>query len=137
MFRKNVYSNPTSASTSKDLALVELKNKTTVPKSLVIVTMMSLKALLQKNPIAFYELVQKCRNSKHEMFGNTLEVATKLGLIIHDGRIHEYTKNIILSAVSGDGLDMSLGSPISEDLSLVNEDKQEQETIKFGIKSRL
>ncbi len=137
MFRRSVYSHLTSASETKDFVMVELKNKTTVPDFVIAVTMMSLDALFNKDPIAFYELVQKCRNPKHEMFGNTLEIGKKWGLITYDGRIHDYTKNIILSAANGDGFDMRLDSPINQNSSLEKNSDQELEANKHEIRAKL
>lgn len=43
--------------------------------------MMSLQKLLLENPVAFYELVEKCRNPKQQMFGNTQSVVKALALM--------------------------------------------------------
>lgn len=81
--------------------------------------MSALKSLHKNNLVALIELVQKCRNPEHKMSGNTLEVVTKMGLI-NNGSIHDIRRNIILSAVSGDGRDMRFVNPVK-----VEEDKQE------------
>ncbi len=81
---------------------------------LVNVTMMSLRDLMQKNPIAFYELVMKCRNHNHKFFGNAGDVLKGLSLVETGGSIHDSIRNIVLSAAKGDGLDMSLGSPVRQ-----------------------
>lgn len=47
--------------------MVKLKNGSEVPEPVVVTTMMNIELLMEKNPIAFYELVQKCRNPKHKM----------------------------------------------------------------------
>jgi hypothetical protein len=96
-----------------NLNMVKLKNCSEVPESMVIVTMLSLETLISTNPIAFYELVQKCRNPKHKMFADTEEDIKGLGLM-HSGSVHECIRNIVLSAVEGDDLDMRLTSPFEQ-----------------------
>ncbi len=93
--------------------MVKLKNGSEVAEPIVITTMMNLKLLMNKNPIAFYELVEKCRNSEHEMFGNTREVVEGLALM-NNGTCHETTRDIVLSAVHGEDLGMTLGSPVEK-----------------------
>lgn len=93
--------------------MVKLKNGSEVPESVVATTMMNLECLMSKNPIAFYELVEKCKNPKHEMFGNTKKVAEELALM-NSGSVHDITKNIVLSAVQGEELNMTLNSPVEK-----------------------
>lgn len=81
--------------------------------------MMNLELLMNKNPIAFYELLQKCRNPKHAMFGNSVEIVEKLGLM-NSGLVHGTVKNIVLSAVAGDDLEMTINSPIVEKRNFTN-----------------
>lgn len=100
----------------KQISTVKLKNGTEVIEPVLITTMINLDALMKKNPIAFYELVQKCRNPQHKMFGNTEQVAESLALI-ERGSIHDSVRNIVLSAVEGDGLKMSLSSPVASSVT--------------------
>ncbi len=97
MFRNALF-NHVSASPSSDL--IKLKNNSELPGSLFRAIIMNLQTLRTKNPIAFIELVQKCRDSKHEMFSNTMEAAQKLLLISHDGEIHRHIKDVISSLLS-------------------------------------
>ena len=92
--------------------LVKLKNGSEGVKALVSITMMSLESLIETNPVAFYELVMKCRDVNHRFFGNTGEVLQKLSLVQTDGNVHDSIRNIVSSAVDGDGVDMTLGSPV-------------------------
>ena len=89
------------------------KNGSKVAQPLVITTMMNLEALMESNPMAFYELVEKCKNSEHKMFGNTKDVVAELALIDSSGSVHSSTKDVVLSAVEGEGLSMSLSSPVA------------------------
>jgi hypothetical protein len=107
------------------VSLVKLKNGSEIPKPIVITTMMSLEAIMNSNPIAFYELVEKARDSKHVMFGNTKEVVSKWALMDSNGTIHSSVKDIVLSAVSGNELEMSLGNPIaSAENNIKNRDEK-------------
>ena len=93
------------------MKLLKLKNGSEEPDVLVTSTMMSLRGLLGNNPIAFYELTMKCRDDSHEFFGNTEKDLQGLRLVQTDGKIHKSIRNIVQSAVTGDGLDLSLESP--------------------------
>ncbi len=91
---------------------IRLANGAMVPDVTVEVTMYCLKELVTSNPIAFYELVTKCRDEKHQFFDNTEEVLMHAGLIQRPGEIHDSIRNVVLSAAKGDGLEMTLGSPL-------------------------
>jgi len=91
---------------------VVLKNGSREFDKLVSVTMLSLKTLITEKPTVFYDLVMKCRDSSYKYFGNAGEDLQQLGLAQNDGSIHDSIKNIVLSAVSGDDLDMTLASPL-------------------------
>ena len=93
---------------------VKLKNGSEEAKSLIISTMLSLDKLLGAWPIAFYDLVMRCHDRDYEWFGNNRQVCIDLSFARPDGNIHDSIKNIILSAVVGDDLDMRLVSPVAE-----------------------
>lgn len=84
-----------------------LKNGSTEATMFVREMMMSLEFLMDDNVGAFYELVMACRDKEHALFGNAEQVLRDLSLY----PIHDSVRNIVLSAVTGDGLDMVLGSP--------------------------
>lgn len=60
-----------------------------------------------------YELVMKCRDKNHQLFGNTGERLKKLRLIEEDGSIHGSIRNIVLSSAEGEGLEMTFKSPVA------------------------
>lgn len=92
----------------------KLKNGSEILTPIVVTTMMSLELLMTRNPAAFYELVQKCRDNTHKMFGNTESVLEELALISRPtGSVHDFVRNIVLSAVVGDDLEMQLGNPVA------------------------
>lgn len=105
------------------ISTVKLKNGSELPEEIVTGTIMSLQALMLKNPIVFYELVMKARNPEHTMFGKTQAVAYEWDLIDSNGVINSQVRDVILSAVIGERLNMKLVNPIV----LESEDKTENE----------
>ncbi|MEO8402870.1 MAG: hypothetical protein ABI597_13945 [Gammaproteobacteria bacterium] len=105
MFTPKLQSTPTT--------LIKLKNGAEVSEAALLSTMKALESF-EKNVLALYELLEKCRNPEHKMFGNTKKLAEDAGLLIGD-KIHQDTKNIILSAVESHGsLKFSVSMPIEE-----------------------
>jgi len=95
------------------VAPVRLKNGSEEAGAMVGVVMMSLRKLVETNPIAFYELAMLSRNPHHELFGNTGKALSKLALLSADGHVHNSIRNVVISAVEGDGMDMVLRSPVA------------------------
>lgn len=96
------------------MKIVRLKNNSEEAVPLVNVMMVSLRLLLEEQPVTFYELVMLARDWQHDLFGNTGDKLRERHLIQQDGRMHASLRNIILSAVEGNGLKMSLGDPRGE-----------------------
>ena len=92
--------------------VIKLKNGTEEVEPLVRVTMMSLRSLMSVNPVAFYELVELCKDRTHVLFGNTGKVLEERSLV-QNGVVHDSVRNIVLSAVTGEGLEMRLTSPVA------------------------
>lgn len=88
---------------------VTLKNGSEECVTLVSATMHSIRAL---GPIELYELVAICRNPSHVPFGTTGTSLKAWGLLEMDGRPHSSIKNIVLSAATGEGLELRLGNPV-------------------------
>jgi hypothetical protein len=99
-----------------ELVVTHLRNGDEVPAVVVTTTMLSLQKLLAEQPIAFFELVEVCRDPLHKLFGNTgSTLYYSYGLATSPaGDIHEMVRSIVLSAVTGDGFNLSLGSPLPE-----------------------
>jgi hypothetical protein len=99
------------------MKMLKLKNGSEELEPTVIAVMNVLHNMINSgiDCIAVYELVEKCKDNKHVLFGNAGEKLQKFGLIDKNGSIHESIKNIVLSAVEGDGMDMSIGNPIKSD----------------------
>ena len=95
---------------------VTLRNGSTEMKALVIMTYMNLKKMFDdmKGAIAFYELVALCKDSKHEIFPDVQkQYLISRALMQSDGRVHQSIKNVVLSATTGEGVDLSLVNPIA------------------------
>lgn len=85
-----------------------LKNGTEEAKGLVATIVLALEKLMETDPLGFFELVKLCRDRDHKPFGNATDRLRDLGL----WPIHDSIRNVVLSAVTGDDLDMALGSPV-------------------------
>lgn len=88
---------------------VPLKNGSTELKVAVVAAMVSIEAL---GPIEQYELVMLARDPKHGPWGDTVKRLSAMGLVADNGTMHPTIRNVVLSAFSGEGLDIVLGSPI-------------------------
>lgn len=66
---------------------------------------MSVGLIFEKYPIAFYELVEVCREPNHKLFGNTGEILEQYNLL-QDGtqRPHTAVKEVVLANTKGEGL---------------------------------
>lgn len=97
---------------------VILKNGAEEASPLVVLTMMSLKSLMDRGEaMALYELVELCKDPDHTPFGVTGETLQVLSLVSKTESgwwVHNSIRNIVLSAVSGEGLDLCLVSPVAE-----------------------
>lgn len=94
---------------------VRLRNGSEEAEPAVVAIMVSLRQLMNDNPIALFELVEVSKNASHKPFGNTGEVLKRLSLMEPDGRIHDTIRNIVLSAAEGEGLNLHLVSPVVGD----------------------
>jgi hypothetical protein len=91
---------------------VKLKNGTEEAKVAVSAIMLSIKSL---SPIDVYELAMKCRDRKHQIWEPSRKPLQDLKLVAADGSsIHETIRNIVLSAIEGEGFDMTIGSPVAD-----------------------
>ena len=92
---------------------VELKNGSFEVDSLVISSVAALEILQRVSLHAFCDLVDKCRDENHRLI--TAKVLMNANMIDSDrGTIHGYIKNVVLSAVEGEGFTMKLVSPLAE-----------------------
>lgn len=99
-----------------ETATVMLRNGYEHVESLVTVTMMSLRTLMQEHPIEFYELVALCRDSEHKLFGNTTLILRDLSLIEGEGfpaSVHDAIREITLAATEGELLELRIVDPLA------------------------
>src|SRR5260221_610179 len=84
--------------------MVTLKNGSEAVKPVVEVTMLSLIFLIKSGRmVEVYELVKKAKNPQYVMFAMARKILSELELIDSDGSIPSSVRDIILSAVRGDG----------------------------------
>jgi len=98
---------------------VRLKNGSEEVVSLVLATRVILDKMLTDGTMELYELVTCCRDESHIPFGkmkDTLKESPLVEGVREDGslRIHPSIRNILLSAVTGEGFDMVLRNPVEE-----------------------
>jgi hypothetical protein len=93
------------------MQVVKLKNGAQVPVPTVVTVHMALESFMMDKTTAFFDFVMHIRGKKDNLSASVIEAATKYGLIGGTG-IHNDVKAIVLSAVTGDGLQMSLGNPV-------------------------
>ena len=101
---------------------VTLKNGAEEAKPLVVVTMMTLNRLMDEGKaMVVYELVELCKNPAHRPFGVTGDDMVKLSLASKNQRpatnpwhVHNSIRNIVLSAIEGEGMDLCLGNPVAK-----------------------
>lgn len=91
------------------MEMVRLKNGSEEAKGLVAIVMLSLRSLLAEKPLVFHDLVMVCRDGTKPW--SDMTPAVDAALMESDGRVHDSIRHVIVSAVTGDGLDMLIGDP--------------------------
>ena len=65
--------------------------------------------LLQRHPLAFYDLVMKSRDPQHPFFGNAPKTLVEYGLLAtEDSPVNSAIRDVVLQHVVGDGPEMRL-----------------------------
>lgn len=88
---------------------MKLKNGTDESATLVSATMMTLELLLSGKPVIFAEAVLLARDRTYLPFAPDL--LREYALVGSDNRTHDSVRNVVLSAVTGEGFDLTLGDP--------------------------
>jgi hypothetical protein len=97
----------------------KLRNGSEELKPLVIATRMALESLLKGGGIRgmtqFYDIVMACRDPEYlkQIFPENLRQLQEFGLIEQGGTIRSEIRNIVVSSVEGEGLDMVIVNPIA------------------------
>lgn len=101
--------------------MVTLKNGQEEAKIAVGTVMMLLNNLIKSDPICFYELVMKCRDRNYIFFWKTWDKLKGLWLVEGEGSINNSIKNVVLSAVTWESINMVLSSPIKKTTEEIND----------------
>ena len=92
---------------------VLLKNGSEEADGMVHATMVVLRGLIRNDPLAMFELVEVCKDPEYVLTPHA-KTALTVAAMIGDGGVRGSIRNIVLSAVSGEGFDAVLGSPIKD-----------------------
>ena len=97
--------------------MIRMKNGSEECSAIVTATTMALRDLWGGGEaIAVVELVSLCKDSQHKLFAGTREGLHRLALLERNGdsfTVHDSVRNVVLSSVEGEGLDMRLVSPVA------------------------
>jgi hypothetical protein len=85
----------------KKPTIVRLKNGAECFANVVELTLQNLKILYERNHLAFFELVESCRNSSYVVKREFKAELRNGGYLSTQNQPDDVTKNIILSAVEG------------------------------------
>lgn len=95
------------------MKMLKLKNGAEEAQPLVMMVMQMLQRLAEEKPILLIDFAMKCRDASYEICGGEDELAALS--LIKSGYIHDSVRNIVLSAVTGEGAEMALGDPIDRE----------------------
>lgn len=93
----------------------KLKNGTEEASGLVVSVMLVINRMLEERPLHLYELFSVAKNREHRPFGMIGPDLVRDGLLKQDFGMHGSIRNIVLSAVSVDGADIRVSSPVAVD----------------------
>lgn len=89
--------------------MTETKNDLTgIAEPIIRVTYLSLRSLLETEPIAFSELASLAQDPQHTLFGRSAQILQNHGLLDATGQLHEAVRRITLASTKGEGLDLAL-----------------------------
>ena len=99
---------------------VTLKNGTKELKALVDVVVLKLNDLLKDGfdmggLCQLYDLVMICENSTYQAPQENIEALQECHLLQPNGKPTSVVKNVVLSAITGEGTEMVLSSPYEEE----------------------
>lgn len=91
---------------------ITLKNGAEVPLAAVRMTMLILEKYVDTaGSVALYELNEKCKDAQYQMLKGPRAMAERFALT-EGGKVLDLTRNIILSSIEGEGLDLRLTNPV-------------------------
>ena len=97
---------------------VTLRNGAVEARALVAVMMVTLRSLFDERPPHAYDLVMLCRDGRYgaEIFpkiAGDLERDQLIRSTPNGWAVHDSIRNVVLSSVEGDEIDMVLGNPVA------------------------
>lgn len=91
---------------------VRLKTGVEAAEPLVRAAMVSLDRLFAEDVGLFFELVTKAREPDYQFCGDSAPLKER-ALLDSRGHVHHAVREVILAAVTGEGIAMTLGSPLA------------------------
>jgi len=94
---------------------VKLRNGTEEAKALVQVVFMHINHLWEQGlggVLTVYDLREVCRGNAAVVSDTNMATLKRLELVGEDGRVHQSIRNIVESALKGEGIETELVSPI-------------------------
>lgn len=98
------------------MEMLRLKNGSEANSGLVASVTLNINGLLDEEaacPMAFWDLVLVCQDDGYEPMAACAVELKRSGLMLPDGSVHAAIKDIVLSSVEGEGIDMTLVSPVA------------------------
>ena len=91
-----------------------LRNGSTAPAPIVHTTMMALRGMMSDllGVTALYDLHQICLGGNYKPSTRQLEYLKSRALLQPNGRPYDSIRNVVLSAIDGEGLDMTIVNPV-------------------------
>ena len=94
--------------------MVPIRNGTYEFEPLVQGIIHSLVELRHKDPLAFHDLVMKCRDNNYQLSKGTAFIAQNWAVLNINGGVIPNLRNVVTAAVEGDGMDMVITDPIQQ-----------------------
>jgi hypothetical protein len=103
------------------ITMATLRDGSKVAGSALHTVTRNIESVRQKNFLAFFDLVEKCKNPSYRFvvnpFADSKAILRKYGLIDENDRVHDDVRNIVINSIQGDGLSIELISPIKKEVT--------------------
>ena len=110
----SLFASETNKTLKEEVMLVQkLKNGSYLEIVLVTQIMERLRLLGKNHPIPFDQFVKCCRNRSSVILSATIIPIRRMDLVKEGDLISDDVRNVVLSAVEGDGLQLKLGTPFA------------------------
>ena len=100
--------------------LVTLKDGYKIQEAALITITNNLEDALKENQVAFYDLVEKCKDPSYRFvvnpFADSKAILRKYALLDEHDTVHDHIRNVVLNSIEGDGLSIELISPIKNEV---------------------